>query len=159
MPGVITKATLLDMICAEHANLNALLDGLDDRRIIQPEVEGQWSVKDIVAHLVFWEQLVADELKLVAAGKAPRAIPREEIQPLNEQNFQTNQRRSMAEINADLQRSMRDMLENVAALSEGVLASTCTWTDEGSIARHVANEMEHWQDHMAVIHKWLGEAQ
>ncbi len=30
MPGAITKATLLEMIRAEHANLNALLDELDD---------------------------------------------------------------------------------------------------------------------------------
>ncbi len=159
MTRAVTKAALLEMIGTEHANLEALLGGLSDEQMVRSGVEGQWSVKDIVAHLVFWEQLVADELKVVASGQTPEAIPGEEIQPLNERNFRRYQHRTLAQVRLELQRSMRDMLANVSALSEDVLLSACTWTDEGSVVQHVANEMGHWQDHMAVIRAWLVETQ
>jgi hypothetical protein len=121
----------------------------------QPGVAGEWSVKDIAAHLAFWEQWVADELKSAAAGRTPVAIPSDEIQRLNERNYQNNRHRTLAEIRPNLQRSMRAMLENVTALSEDMLARTCTWTEEGTLARHVANEMGHWQDHLAEMRAWL----
>ncbi|MGH2521663.1 MAG: ClbS/DfsB family four-helix bundle protein [Anaerolineales bacterium] len=154
MPAEMTKAALLELIRAEHANLADLLNSLDEARAILPGVEDHWSAKDIVAHLVFWEQLVANELGQVIMGKTPATVPPEAIEPLNERNFQENQHRPLAEIKADLERSMRTMLENVTTLSEAQLASECSWADEGSIAEHVANEMGHWQDHMAQIRRW-----
>ena len=152
----LTKVDLLRAIHTEHINLETLLYTLTDEQMIRPGVEGQWSVKDIVTHLTFWEQLIADELKAVAAGKTPVAIPAGAIQFLNEQAYQENLNRTMAEVRGDLQRSMREMLHGVATLREDALEDDCTWTDEGSIAQHVANEMGHWHDHMANIRQWLG---
>jgi hypothetical protein len=148
---MITKVALLELIRAQHAGLQDLMAGLGDSQITEPGVVGKWSVKDIVAHLVFWEQVVADELRSVAAGRTPVAIPSKEIEPLNERNYQNNRLRSLEAIQANLQRSMREMLENVAALSEEALATNCTWTDDGMLGEHVANEMGHWQDHMAEV--------
>jgi len=36
-----------------------------------------------------------------------------------------------------------------------VLASPCVSADDDSIAQHVADEMGHWQDQVAVVRQWL----
>lgn len=156
MTEKLSKVDLLKAIHTEHINLETLLYTLTDEQMIQPGAEGEWSVKDVVTHLAFWEQLVADELREVAAGKTPVAIPAAVIHSLNEQAYQDNRDRTTAEVRGDLQRSMREILNGVATLREDTLEDDCTWTDEGSIAQHVANEMGHWHDHMVNIRKWLG---
>ena len=155
----MTKIELLDLIQATHADLLNLLGSLNEGQLTRAYVEGYWTVKDVVAHLAFWEQTVADELKLFASGAPPPPIPSERIQAINEENFQRNRLKPMAEIRADLDRSMRAMIDSVSALSEEALAGPCTWADGGPVGNNPAEEMEHWQNHMAAIQEWLAESE
>ena len=52
----MTKTRLLDRLRTERAQWEALLTDIDEARMTQPGVEGEWSVKDIVAHVTFYER-------------------------------------------------------------------------------------------------------
>src|SRR2546430_10504826 len=48
--------------------------GLSDADLMRPGVTGTWSVRDIIAHVTWWEEEALTHLPLVlAGGGAPRA--------------------------------------------------------------------------------------
>jgi hypothetical protein len=55
--------------------------GLSDAQILEHGVTGDWSVRDIIAHVTTWEEEALKHLPLIIAGGRPprystRAIPR-----------------------------------------------------------------------------------
>ncbi|MEJ2545698.1 MAG: DinB family protein [Calditrichaceae bacterium] len=53
---------------------NALLTsyrGLSESELIKPGVTGNWSVKDIIAHVTWWEEEALKHLPLILAGGRP----------------------------------------------------------------------------------------
>jgi len=47
--------------------------GLSDAELIEPGVTGAWSVRDIIAHVTWWEEEALTHLPLIlAGGKPPR---------------------------------------------------------------------------------------
>jgi len=151
----MTKAETLALIRANHAELLALLAQISDAQAAQPDAEGEWSVKDIVAHIMYWEQTVANELVLFASGQTPRAIPQAEIPALNDRNTAYHRPRPFSEIKIDLQNTMQAHLDSVEALSEEALQSPCTWMDLEHISDNSLDEMGHWRMHLDAIQKWL----
>jgi hypothetical protein len=45
--------------------------GLTETQLLEPSVVGEWSVKDILAHLTTWEQEALKYLPVVLAGSRP----------------------------------------------------------------------------------------
>jgi hypothetical protein len=45
--------------------------GLTDSQLVIPGVTGQWSVRDIIAHVTWWEEEALKHLPLVRAGGRP----------------------------------------------------------------------------------------
>lgn len=65
--GPTTKAALLYLIRREHDALEGTMALLDQERIVAPVLEGGWSVKDVMSHLTFWEQLTMRRVRATAA--------------------------------------------------------------------------------------------
>src|SRR5205809_6380660 len=52
----LSKTQLLTELRNEQAAWEALLDEIGEAHMMQPEVAGGWSIKDIVAHLTGWRR-------------------------------------------------------------------------------------------------------
>src|SRR4051794_18108903 len=61
----MTGARLADILRAERVQWNALLDQVGIDRMDMPGVEGEWSVKQLVAHLTWYEQAVVEAARQV----------------------------------------------------------------------------------------------
>lgn len=64
------KATTLRLVDDEYANLRKAIDGLD-AAALQRVWFGEWSVKDIIAHILGWEREMAGALQRIARGEKP----------------------------------------------------------------------------------------
>lgn len=51
-----SKAQLLDDLRDEQAHFEALLQDIGEDHMTQPGVAGEWSIKDVVAHLTGWRR-------------------------------------------------------------------------------------------------------
>src|SRR5579864_919180 len=51
-----SKAQLLDDLRSEQVAFEALLDEIGESHMTQPGVAGDWSIKDVVAHLTGWRR-------------------------------------------------------------------------------------------------------
>ena len=56
MPTPPTKQRLLNAIIEARKKLNWAFEGLSNTDMTQPGACGDWSVKDVLAHLVDWER-------------------------------------------------------------------------------------------------------
>src|SRR5579885_8682 len=56
MSASMSKAQLLNDLKEENARWEALLAEIGEAHMTQPGVAGEWSIKDIVAHLTGWRR-------------------------------------------------------------------------------------------------------
>ena len=102
----LRKRELLEEIGRERAALDDALALLTPREMTRPGVtRGGWSVKDVLAHLVAWQQLAlgwyeaglrGEKVAMPAPGYTLRDLPR-----LNQMLFRKHHRRSLRAIRAD----------------------------------------------------------
>lgn len=62
---------VLDRIEKAWQDFEASYDGLSDAERLIPGVTGRWSVRDIIAHVTWWEEEALAHLPLVRAGGRP----------------------------------------------------------------------------------------
>jgi len=61
--GETSKAQFLDELRDEQAQFDALLRDIGEEHMTQPGVAGEWSIKDVVAHLTFWRRRTVARLQ------------------------------------------------------------------------------------------------
>ena len=62
---------LLDRLQGAWADFEASYAGLTDAQLQLPGVTGQWSVRDIIAHVTWWEEEALEHLPLIRADGRP----------------------------------------------------------------------------------------
>ncbi len=67
----MSKQKLLDKLESTWSAFRASWEGLSPEQMEQPGVAGEWSVKDILAHVTTWEEESLKHLPLIAAGERP----------------------------------------------------------------------------------------
>jgi uncharacterized protein (TIGR03083 family) len=153
------KPELLNNMRAGRARLNAALAQVTDEQMSQPGLNNQWSVKDLLAHLGFWERRVVNIYQALLHGEIPDpeadAVP---IDILNQEIYNQNQQRSLQDVRQDEQRAYDDLLavaENApdADLFDG---ERFDWTEGQPFAAWISgNTYEHYDEHLPPLQDWI----
>ena len=124
----LRKRELLDEIRQQRAALDDALAVLTPRQMTQPGVtRGGWSVKDVLAHLVAWQQLNlgwyeaglrGEKPAMPAPGYTLRDLPR-----LNQMLYRRHHRRSLRAIRADYVAYHERMVDLIRGLSDADLVT------------------------------------
>ncbi len=122
----MNKSELLNWLREEYQQWEALLDQIRPEHMEQPGVNGDWSMKDIVAHLTGWNRWLLARLQ--AAGRGEPEPP-----PPWPAHLQTDD-----EINAWIYefyrgRSLRDVLDETQQVFQQLLAVIETLPDDVQI--------------------------
>jgi len=73
--------------------------GLSDARMTEPGVVGDWSVKDVIAHVTTWEEEALKHLPLIiAGGRPPRYVTVGGIDAFNDRVTMQKRGLSLAEV-------------------------------------------------------------
>lgn len=64
-------ARLIDKVEAAWTEFHASYDGLSDEEMLVPGVSGAWSVRDLIAHVTWWDAEALDHLPTVLGGGTP----------------------------------------------------------------------------------------
>ena len=62
---------ILDRLDAAWRDFETSYAGLREAEMLEPGVTGRWSVRDIIAHVTWWEEEALKHLPLVREGKRP----------------------------------------------------------------------------------------
>jgi hypothetical protein len=161
MDQPMTKIRLLELLQERRAAWDALLASVPEARMTEPGVTGDWSVKDIVAHLTYHERWYADRLHERTRGEQYRPTDLDQM-PFEQRNpiiYERWRDRPLGEVLAESRRAFADLLAGVEAAPEPLLIETQVF--EGAPAPIAVWQMlrgdvyEHYAAHMPDIQAWL----
>jgi hypothetical protein len=168
-----TKAQLLTTVTADHATLAELLAEAGPERLEEPGVMGDWTLKDVVAHLTGWRLRTIERLEAAARNAEPVAPWPVELdaaeadgdphayEPINQWIYQQHRDRPASDIVRESDESFRKLAAAVEALSEAALLTPghfdYDWLEGDAIGPAlVGGSSEHLhEEHMSGIRDWL----
>ncbi len=164
MDNQLTTAQLLELMRAARSNWEALLTEVGEARLTEPGVEGDWSLKDIIAHITYFETWAADNVMAFRSGE-PR--PQSEYQGLDvdEENARIYERirsKSLSQVLQESQASFQRSIEAVQGLRDEDLydpkftrVPDADWTVFNLVE---GDTFEHYNDHIKSVRAWLDRA-
>lgn len=161
----MNKQELLNEIESAHQDMTRLLAALRDDELTAPSLDGGWSPKDALAHIVAWEKMAMDWLQRSVQGEhVKRFIPgfqydteagREPMmEKLNTHLFEQNKSRALADILQDFRATHKAFYELVAQTDAQDIFDPhrFSWRDGGPAFDMIAaNTYEHYREHGAAI--------
>ncbi len=150
------RSTLLLRMQEAHAELEAALASVDRARLGEPGVTGDWSVRDLLTHLAFWERRTLRRLDRPAAEQ-PEPLDEEGMHRLNAESVAAGRGRTPAEALAAHRQLYSELLAAVSALGEDELNDTTRFGPSGHpVWKYIAGDSyEHYEEHTAEIRAWL----
>ncbi len=75
-----------------RAELMAALGHFERHALTEPKLPNGWSVKDLIAHIGFWERRIANLYDILSSGEVPKdTIANESLDRLNARVYEENQ--------------------------------------------------------------------
>lgn len=163
MSEQMSKAQLLERMQGGHQQFKTLLARLSDGQMSRPGVIGEWSVKDILAHIVVHEQRMSYWLEKRLRGTVPETpqpygMPDDDLAEVNEQIYLENRDRSLAGVLIHLEEIFEQVLALVSASSEEDLMDSNRFRLQGGEPLWeavAANTFWHYKEHGQDISTWL----
>jgi hypothetical protein len=158
--GPMTAARLGDILRGERAQWDALLARVGPERMDLPNVEGTWSVKQIVAHLTWYEAVIVEGAqKIMSTGTFVREGLRAlSIDERNAILADQSRARPVREILDESERVFRQLLAVVSACPDDILNDPRRLGLPDDVVPWMLvanNSYAHYQEHAQAIVAWL----
>lgn len=152
------KATLLDKIRSGYAALEAQISPLDEAQMTTAGADGEWSIKDILAHITAWHYRLLGWAQAILRNEEPAlgdtVETDERLDRLNARFYEENKARPLDEVLSDLHSSYLEVIESVQAMADVDLTDPqrFAWLNGNPFWSLVAgNTYDHYQEHMESI--------
>ncbi len=122
MPQPKTKATIIARLNAERRRLENNLAGLQPADMLKQGAVGEWSIKDVLAHLADWEAHMPVWLEAARCGQPVDEIEAglnwKQFEEFNQRIYQRHKDQSLEEVLAYFHNTHRQFMDMVAAMPE-----------------------------------------
>ena len=156
----MTKTKLYEEIYAERDVLEATLAMLNVSEMMDPVLEGEWSIKDVLAHIVDWEQRMVLWINESLDGDGPDLSSDwsdEILNKLNQEIYENNKDREYQEVWDEFQLSYQQSWKAVKRMTDEDLFEPhrFAWR-EGRPMWYIveANMSGHYKEHNEAIKHW-----
>lgn len=160
----MNKSELLNWLDEKNQQWRELLDLIGLERMDIPGVNGEWSVKDIIAHLTGWNTRLVDRFKAAVNDEAEPPPPwpgeLEAEDDINAWIYEYNHARSVDIVVDDMNQDYQKLIGIIESLPDDVRVEfiepkfCLVWI--GDKRYHVTEFFDHFQDdHEADIRAWL----
>jgi DinB superfamily len=145
------KQQLLAKLEQAWATFKASYAGLTDDQMMAPGVIGNWSVKDILAHISWWEEEAMTHLPLIAqGGRPPRySVSYGGIDAFNALMTERKRGLELAEVLRQLDETHLRLVEYVSSVPEEQYAAETRFRH-----RLRLDTYGHYLDHARAIREW-----
>jgi len=133
------------------------LEGLTEQEIIQPQVEGVWTIKDIIGHLASWQELCLKLLICLATDKpyTPPDIP----DGWNDKEATRKRSIPLDKIKTEFSSVFEEILAETYVLTpkQWEQKMKMPWGELATIGEMVNGLAIHEEEHLKAIQKWLAK--
>ncbi len=115
----MNKQQLLKQLEKAWAAIKESYTGLSDSQMMEPGVMGNWSVKDILAHVTTWEEEALKYLPLIiTGGRPPRYIQYGGIDAFNAQMTEQKRSLSLSDVLRQLDETHLRLIDYIGSVPE-----------------------------------------
>ena len=153
------KSDLIEALETSHETFLTLLEGVSVEELTQPRVTGDWSVKDLMSHLLIWE---AETIKLLHFAKMHRKPDTAHFKTISddEQNkiwYEQFKDRPYERVWNDYTTIRDQTIERISEFSDADLnnASLFPWLKGQSLAQLITSFiLQHEAEHTETLKAW-----
>jgi hypothetical protein len=145
------KSQLLKRLDKAWEAFNASFAGLSDSELMEPGVTGDWSVRDVIVHVTWWEEEALTHLPLIlAGGKPPRySVTYGGIDAFNAQMTEQKRTLSLSEVLRQRDETHRRLIDFIQSAPEDQLVRETRFR-----RRLRLDTYSHYPEHAEAIRKW-----
>jgi hypothetical protein len=150
------RSQLLKRLDEGWNTLQEAYAGLSDPEMMEPGVNGAWSIKDIIAHVTSWETEALKNLPLILAGKKPPlySITYGGIDSFNAQTMEQKRLLSLDEVLRQRDETHRQLIDFIQRVSEEQFIRETRFRH-----RLRLDTYSHYPKHTGMILKWRDNTQ
>lgn len=151
----MNKQELIAQIALGRTSLDDALARVGDNHMDLVILHGEWSVKDLIGHLAFWEESVVELFYILRAGKTPEPF---ELDGLNAQALAKSRKHSLADLREEEKAAYRKALALVNDATDDELFNPAhfPWTGGRPFEELLRdNTCGHYEEHMPELTAWL----
>jgi hypothetical protein len=169
MDQPMTKARLMATLREERTRWDALVKQVEAPCMLVPGPGGEWSVKDIVAHISAYERLLVDLLR-AASRRELLPLPETYVPDMDERNallHERNKDRALQDVMAESARVYVDLLETLQVVPEEDFTDAARtawfvrpfWGEAVPLWEYIAGDTyEHYREHTGAVQRRLEAA-
>ncbi|MEJ2706486.1 MAG: ClbS/DfsB family four-helix bundle protein [Anaerolineales bacterium] len=160
MSALKRKERLVQTLVSAHKDFQSLLDEMEAEKLTEVGVVEGWSVKDILAHISFWEQRVTAWAAALSQGTQPEPpfwSSDWSEDRINQAIYEQNRERTLQDVLEQWQSVHESVLQAIQEMSEQELFERkVDWLGNASFAEALpGNSFEHLRHHEQDIRSWL----
>jgi Protein of unknown function (DUF1706) len=156
-----TRAALIDRIQATRRRWGQLVDEVDPDRMEEPGAMGDWTFKDVAAHLTAWRRRTVGRLEAAARGEDappppwPADLGEDEDDPINAWIHDRSKDRPLGQILAEADGVYDELIAAVVAVPDDALhdAGRFPWLEGQALAD--TDFSGHLDEHEPDVRRWL----
>lgn len=169
MAELNSREELLEAVQQIRRELDGIIAGLDEEQMERPGSFGEWSFKDMVAHLTGWRLVTAARLEAGLRNEEPefpwptRFDEANDLHEINRWFFETNRDKSVAEVLRESNETFDRVERAIATMPEDDLLQPgrfawVHWTEDALGPAVVRGTQNHfYREHEPDIRAWLAQ--
>ena len=164
-PAPQSKAELLDWIRQSHDDLEGTLALFRHEQVTEPMLEGDRSIKDLMAHITAWEQVTLSRLAVRTEPERLAEIARQwedgGVDAFNDRLYMRDKDLPLPEVRLRYNESYDQFVAIVENMPEEDLLVggryPSIWDGEPLWILIGANSYDHYREHNEQLQRWLDE--
>jgi hypothetical protein len=152
MPIATDKSTMIEAVTNGWWRFQRALEQFTETEMDEVRIQDNWTVKDIVAHIAFWERNLLNRLDRIEAGQPPvssdEGYTTADIDRLNLENYQAHQQSYLHEVLAEAAATHEALFSVLLRLPEGS-------GDERFWQMIAGDTYEHYQEHLQSFEEYF----
>jgi hypothetical protein len=162
----MNKNKFLHILRSERTQWEDLLSEVGISRMELTGAAGEWSVKDIVAHISAYEQGLVEWLRAASCGETVEfpVLDHPDLDYRNQLIYSVNRARTLEDVLQEAEEVFRELIQIVASLSEEELLDpdktawfvVHRWKEARPLWRCIADDSyNHYKQHVESVREWL----
>jgi uncharacterized damage-inducible protein DinB len=154
----MTQEETLAKLAESRQTLHQAIEGLSEEEMTQVQVEGVWTVKDVLGHIASWEETCLEPLQRYADGSPFEVQVIEDYMAWNDEQAARKRDVPLDAILDELATIRQGLVKAASRLSAGQWKQRVpfSWGGRGTIVEVLDVFYQHELEHVRSIQRWRG---